>query len=121
MRHTFRPHQRIRRRPEFLQAYEQGRKHHARFMTVFVRPTGVARARLGVSATRKFGPATIRNRAKRRARELFRHHTPMPGVDLVLIPRRGFDSVLFTDLVQDYLAALRRLRVALAPAEDVSA
>ena len=38
----------------------------------------------------------------------------MPGVDLVLIPRRGFDSVLYADLVSDYLAALRRLRVTVA-------
>ncbi|HTV01097.1 MAG TPA: ribonuclease P protein component [Luteitalea sp.] len=117
MRQTFRPHDRIRRRPEFLQAYEQGRKHHARFMTVFVRGTDASAARLGVSATRKFGPAVSRNRAKRRARELFRHHRPMPGVDLVLIPRRGFDSVLFTDLVNDYLSALRRLRVPLTAPE----
>ena len=114
MRRTFRPAARIRRRAEFLQAYELGRKHHARFMTVFVRPTGTGPTRLGVSATRKFGRATVRNRAKRRARELFRHHTPMPGVDLVLIPRRGFDSVLYADLVSDYLAALRRLRVTVA-------
>jgi ribonuclease P protein component len=117
MRLTLRPHERVRRRPEFLQAYEQGRKHHARFMTVFAREGTSAAARLGVSATRKFGPAVVRNRAKRRARELFRHHKPMPGVDLVIIPRRGFDTVAFGDLVADFLAALRRLRVAVTPAE----
>ena len=111
MRRTFRPAERVRRRPEFLQAYEHGRKHHARFMTVFARETGGTTARLGVSATRKFGPSVTRNRAKRRARELFRHHKPMPGIDLVVIPRRGFDSVAYQELVTDFLAALRRLRV----------
>jgi ribonuclease P protein component len=114
MRRTLRPSERVRRRPEYLQAYEHGRKHHARFMTVFARETPGALARLGVSATRKFGPAVVRNRAKRRARELFRHHKPGAGVDLVLIPRRGFDSVAFQDLVTDFLAALRRLRIPIA-------
>ena len=118
MRHTLRPHERVRRRPEFLQAYEQGRKHHARFMTMFARECALPVARLGVSATRKFGPAVVRNRAKRRARELFRHHKPMPGVDLVIIPRRGFDTVAFEDLVSDFRSALRRLRVPLRPRED---
>lgn len=117
MRHTLRPHERVRRRPEFLQAYEQGRKHHARFMTMFARECTSPVARLGVSATRKFGPAVVRNRAKRRARELFRHHKPMPGVDLVIIPRRGFDTVAFQDLVADFLATLKRLRVRVAPVE----
>ncbi|MBA2355216.1 MAG: ribonuclease P protein component [Acidobacteria bacterium] len=118
MRLTLRPHERVRRRPDFLEAYAQGRKHHGRFLTLFARETAAPAARLGVSATRKFGPAVTRNRAKRRARELFRHHRLLPGVDLVLIPRRGFDSAAFPLLVSDYLAALRRLRVALVPARD---
>lgn len=121
MRLTLRPHERVRRRPDFLRAYEQGRKHHGRFMTVFVRESGAPVCRLGVSATRKFGPAVVRNRAKRRARELFRQHKPMPGVDLVIIPRRGFDLADYALLVADYLAALRRLRVPLvAPGNPAS-
>lgn len=83
-------------------------------MTVFARESAAPAARLGVSATRKFGPAVVRNRAKRRARELFRHHKPMPGIDLVIIPRRGFDTADFEDLTTDFLAALRRLRVRVA-------
>lgn len=120
MRHTLRPHERVRRRPEFLHAYEQGRKHHARYMTMFACQSTAATARLGVSATRKFGPAVVRNKAKRRARALFRQHKPMPGVDLVIIPRRGFDTVAFAELVADYLGVLRRLRVPLIPAEGVT-
>ncbi|WP_396624975.1 ribonuclease P protein component [Luteitalea sp.] len=121
MRHTLRPHERVRRRPEFLHAYEHGRKHHGRYMTVFASASTAPAARLGVSATRKFGPAVARNRAKRRARDLFRHHKPMPGVDLVVIPRRGFGTVGHADLVADYLSALRRLKVTLLPQTDVPA
>lgn len=120
MRRTLRPDERVRRRPEFLQAYERGRKHHARYMTLFVRESDAAVARLGVSATRKFGPAVVRNRAKRRARELFRHHKPSPGVDVIVIPRRGFDTVEFSELVTDFLSGLRRLRVSLASATDAA-
>ena len=121
MRHTLRPHERVRRRPEFLHAYEHGRKHHGRFMTVFACASEASAARLGVSATRKFGPAVARNRAKRRARALFRQHKPMPGVDLVVIPRRGFGTVAHVDLVTDYLAVMRRLKVTLLPGADVRA
>lgn len=120
MRHTLRPHERVRRRPEFLQAYEHGRKHHGRLMTVFARPSALPSARLGVSATRKFGPAVTRNRAKRRAREMFRQHKPIAGVDLVIIPRRGFDTAPFADVIADYLHALRRLKTPLAVVEAPS-
>jgi len=109
MRETLRPPDRIRRRPEFLQAYEQGTKHHGRYMTVFARPNASDRPRLGVSATRKLGPAVVRNRAKRRARELFRRRRPSAAIDLVIIPRRDFDTVPFEQLEADYHAAVRRV------------
>lgn len=109
MRQTLRPADRIRQRPDFLRAYEQGVKHHGRFMTVFVRATALAVSRLGVSATKKMGPAVVRNRAKRRARELFRRSRPAPGTDLVIIPRREFASAPFDRLEADYHAAVRRV------------
>ena len=108
MGQRLRPGERIRRRPEFLLAYEQGTKQHGRFMTVFVRPSGLSVGRLGVSATRKIGSAVTRNKAKRRARELFRHAKPAAGLDLVIIPRREFASAPYDRLEADYHAVVRR-------------
>ena len=61
----FVPSEHVRRRADFERAYSSGSRIQARFMTVFVVPNGGPAARLGVAATRKLGPATDRNRAKR--------------------------------------------------------
>lgn len=108
MGQTLRPGERIRRRPEFLLAYETGTKQHGRFMTVFVRPSGLAVARVGVSATRKIGSAVVRNKAKRRARELFRRSKIDAGLDLVIIPRREFAAAPFDRLEAEYHAVVRK-------------
>lgn len=108
MRQTLRPGERIRRRPDFLLAYEQGAKQHGRFMTVFLRRSTLGAARLGVSATRKIGSAVVRNKAKRRARELYRHAKLEGGLDLVIIPRREFASAPFDRLAADYQGVLKR-------------
>jgi len=96
----------VRRRADFERAYSSGSKIHARFMTVFVVPNGGPAARLGVAATRKLGPATDRNRAKRLAREVFRRNRPVEGIDVVVVPRREMLDALFTSLEADYRAAL---------------
>jgi ribonuclease P protein component len=67
-------------------------------------------ARLGIAATRKLGMAVERNRAKRRVRELFRHHPAPPGFDIVIVPRRSLIDAPYTSLEAEYVATLARVR-----------
>jgi ribonuclease P protein component len=110
----FTPAEHVRRRADFERAYSSGSRIQARYMTVFVVPNGGAAARLGVAATRKLGPATVRNRAKRLAREMFRRNKPVEGLDVVVVPRREMLDALFTTLEADYRAALESRHTARA-------
>lgn len=98
----------IRRRADFEQAYQQGLKVSGRFMLVFLRPTEQATPRLGIAATRKIGGAVVRNRAKRRVRELFRHHKPTAVLDVVVVPRRELVDAPFASLELEFRALLDR-------------
>jgi len=100
--------QRVRKRREFLQAYDQGRKVHGRYLMVFVVPNGRPTSRLGVSATRKIGGAVRRNLAKRRLREVFRRADLPQGVDVVVVPKREFFDAEWDALRNDFLTAFRR-------------
>lgn len=79
---------RLTKRREFLAMRGPGSlKERAGPFTAVVRPNGLGRNRLGVTATRKVGKAVIRNRFKRLAREFFRLHQSMwpQGLDVLLI------------------------------------
>lgn len=81
-----------------------------RHLTLFARPNGLDRNRLGIIATRKLGGAVRRNRAKRVMRELFRHRKGGTGLDIVALLRTGFPEVRYRELEADYDATLRRQR-----------
>jgi ribonuclease P protein component len=102
--------QRIRRRPEFERVYKDGARIHGRFMTLFVLANGGDASRFGVAATRKLGSAVVRNRAKRLAREIFRHRKLAAGVDIVVVPRLEMLDAPFASLEADYHTALERAR-----------
>ena len=109
MQHStrFRPAERIRRRADFRQVYDRGSKIHGRYCTVFMLPTG-ADGRLGIAATRKFGRAVQRNRAKRLIREVFRRNKIAKGFDVVVIPKRSLLDASLTLLEADYRAIVER-------------
>ena len=104
----FRAHEHIRARGDFQRIYDTGRRLSGRLMTLFVVPNGTGQPRLGIAATRKIGSAVVRNRAKRLARELFRHNKPSDGLDVVVIPRREMIDAPYVTLEAEFRALLDR-------------
>jgi ribonuclease P protein component len=99
---------RVRRRQEYLAVYEHGTRLSGSLMTVFFHRNTLGRSRLGIAATRKMGPAVVRNRAKRRVRDVFRRHRVTEAIDIVVIPRRQLATADFTRVEAEFCGILKR-------------
>ena len=88
-RFRFRPAEHLRRPSDFRRVYERRRSVSDGLLIVYACPNGLPYLRLGLSVSRKVGPAVHRNRLRRLYREAFRltRHEMPTGLDLVLIPR----------------------------------
>jgi ribonuclease P protein component len=104
----FRPPEHVRKRADFELIYKTGFKRSGRLMTMFTRDREAGAARLGIAATRKMGQAVERNRAKRLVRELFRHHKPTEGIDVVVVPRREMLDAPYARLEAEFCTLLGR-------------
>lgn len=96
---------RLLRRVEFRKVYEEGRRGSARVCTIFYRSNGFPRTRLGITTPRALGNAVIRNRIRRRLREIFRRHQASipPGWDVVLNPKPLVAEMPFPALTREIL------------------
>jgi ribonuclease P protein component len=68
----FPPGRRVRRRGEFREIYDAGRRNRGRLAVVFAAPGAGDGPRLGITVTKKVGGAVVRNRLRRQVREIFR-------------------------------------------------
>ncbi len=73
----------------FRRLYSKGRSAVTPFLVLYCRPNNLGHNRLGVTVSTKLGCAVVRNRARRRLREVFRLAQPelKQGYDVVLVAR----------------------------------
>jgi ribonuclease P protein component len=109
---------RLSRSRDFDAVYRQGRSVSTRFLVLYRfdrEGDAGGEARLGIAVPKKIGGAVIRNRIKRRLREVWREVLPEvpPGADYVLLVRaplagaEGRDAAWLRERVEEILGKAR--------------
>jgi ribonuclease P protein component len=102
----------IRKRADFVAANRGLRNARTGFVLLTLANQGLGK-RFGVTVTKKIGNAVVRNRMKRRFRELLRAALPDQGLadtDHVLIGREGGVERDFATMREELAVALTRAR-----------
>jgi len=77
----------LTRNVDFQRVYDGGRSWAGKEVVVRVLPNGLDLTRYGFAVGRRVGKAVVRNRIKRRLREIFRKAALHSGWDIVVIAR----------------------------------
>jgi ribonuclease P protein component len=90
--------------------YRAGKRRSGTHFTVFLRANQLPQSRFGFSIKKELGSAVMRNRIRRRMREIVRCHRQEipPGWDIVIHPKKGLERAPFAALTTDLLRALHR-------------
>ena len=89
------------------------------FLVLYARPNRSERNRVGITVGKKLGGAVVRNRVRRRLREVYRLNEARfsCGWDIVVVARTRSITTDFDKLSQAYLALAEKLGI-LLPCEE---
>jgi ribonuclease P protein component len=107
---------RLTRRPDYLTVQERGRRVSGSsylLLALACPERGEnARARLGITVSKKVGKAVVRNQVKRWVKESYRRMSDLapPGTDLVVVARTSAANSSFAATSDELRGLFRRLR-----------
>ena len=80
--------------------------HANGYLVFYARPNRTATNRVGLTTGKKLGKAVVRNRVRRRLREIYRlnEHRFKPGYDIVVVARSRCITADFEKLTNAYLS-----------------
>jgi ribonuclease P protein component len=95
----------------FRRLYARGKSAVTPYLVVYARQTRGARSRIGFSTGTKLGHAVVRNRVRRRLRELYRLHEAqfIPGAEIVVVARARAVGAPWAKLERAFLTACGKL------------
>jgi ribonuclease P protein component len=105
---------RLRRAVEFRAVREAETTWFGRFMVLNVlRQEDSSRTRVGIVTSRRLGSAVVRNRVRRRLREIIRATLPelIPGVWLVLVAKEAAAGTSYGELKREWLRLAQRASI----------
>jgi len=90
---------RLKKKKQFAYIYRKGKRITNKFLTLFVIPSKFSSYKIGYSVSKKIGKATVRNKIKRRLKEIVRvSDFPKNNFNYVLMVKEGIENLEFLEL-----------------------
>lgn len=103
----------LNRNTDFKRLYSRGKSFPAASVVVYTMKNRTHNLRMGITVSKKIGKAVVRNRAKRRLREIYRANRAnlKNGIDIILVARNRTAYVSFDKLNKDFCLAAEKLNI----------
>jgi ribonuclease P protein component len=91
---------RLRKNLEFKKVYSGGKNYWNRNLTLYKKKNNLQETRFGITITKKVGKAVIRNKIRRRIKEIYRKnlYRIKSGYDLIIIPKQNVVDISYKEL-----------------------
>ena len=101
----------LKKNSDFRRLYSKGKSTVNPYMAVYCRRNGRGVNRVGYTVSTKLGHAVVRNRVRRRLREIYRLNAPSlkTGYDIIIVARTRCVGAEYAKMDRAFLSACEKL------------
>ena len=112
-RFSFKKDERIRKNKEFERIFLKGDRLQDQYLKLILLKNEFGYSRIAIIVKRKYGKAYLRNKIKRRIREIFRlNKDKFPAsTDIVIIPKKRAQELNYWQLKDNLLSLIKNYNV----------
>jgi ribonuclease P protein component len=112
---SFNYFEKIHAKEDFNRVFKNGVKFDSEYIKIFIykRHDGCDVRRLGLITSRKIGGSVVRNKVKRKLREIFRTNKYLlkPGLDLIFISKKNIVHVKYYNLEKHIFDLIKNVKI----------
>ncbi len=101
----------IKKKEQYDRVYDRGRLTRSGLLYIKTMPNGLQFSRYGFIVSKRIGKAAVRNRVKRRLREIIRQANPKAGWDVVVYTRPAAAAAGYNELKNMILSLLSKAQL----------
>ncbi len=101
----------IKKKAEYDLVYARGRLSRGNLLYIKTMPNGMDISRCGFIVSKRVGKAVVRNRVRRRLREIMRQAPIEPGWDMVIYTRPAVANASYNELRNLILSLLEKAQL----------
>ena len=103
----------VKKNSDFRRIYARGRSAVTPHLVLYCRRNRLGNNRIGITVSAKLGNAVVRNRIKRRLREIFRLNSSLlkSGNDIIIVARGRCTDALYREMEKSFMDACRKLEL----------
>jgi len=111
MNETLGPHERIKKRNDFLSLYKKGKRYRGKYFNLVYFSNNLSFSRMAVVVSKKIGNAVKRNKIKRWMRSLFRRNKVLlkDTLDIIFVVKKEIQDATWEKIEEEYVSAIKSI------------
>ena len=101
----------VKEKRDFDKAFKLRNQKHSKYAYIYINDNNVSNYRFGICVSKKMGKAVLRNKLKRRVKDIVdKSRLHFPNKDYIIVLKKSAKDAKYLELKEDLISVLEKIK-----------